>query len=110
MFVIDGVGQPSAADFTLATVMLRAAATVLRSRTRRGARRVPRADVLECRWWTGLAPPPEQLPRAFAERTGWHWQQMIATGDLASDADCEAAIDEAAMRAGWRARLFDWPG
>jgi hypothetical protein len=102
---IDGVGRPSAADFSVATTMLRAAAVVLRARSSRGRLPADRIGVLECRWWTVPPPPLDKLPQAFADRTGWHWQQLIAVSDSVSDDDCETAIDEAASRAGWPARL-----
>jgi hypothetical protein len=102
---IDGAGRPSAADFSVASTMLRAAAIVLRARSARGRLPADRIGVLECRWWTLPAPPLDELARAFADRTRWHWQQLIAVSDRVADDECEMAVDEAARRAGWPVRL-----
>jgi hypothetical protein len=104
-FAIDGAGRPTAADFALATTMLRAAASVLRSRTARQRLQADRIGVVECRWWTQQRLPVEEWPRAFADRTTWHWQQLIAVPDRVSDRECEEAVDDAARRAGWPAGL-----
>jgi hypothetical protein len=59
-----------------------------------------RPGVLECAWWTHPEPPSQDLASSFADRSTWHWQQMIEIPSEATDDDATAAIDEARARAG----------
>jgi hypothetical protein len=44
--------------------------------------------------------PPDELPKAFEDRSNWHWQQMIEVPEQASGEDVEAAIDETRRESG----------
>jgi hypothetical protein len=106
MLAIDGLGDPRAADFVFASKTLRIAADLVRLRVfrMRGVER--RVGVLECAWWTHPEPPSTDLATAFADRSAWHWQQMIEIPREATDEDVAAAIDEARARAGRPAPLL----
>jgi hypothetical protein len=105
MFAIDGLGDPHADDFVLASRTLRAAEKALRARlAREHSVKIPPA-ALECAWWTHPEPPSENLARAFADRSSWHWQQMVEIAALATDEDAAAAIDETRLSAGRPAPL-----
>jgi hypothetical protein len=43
---------------------------------------------------------PVELPTAFADRTNWHWRQLIELPGQAAETDALAAIDEARRGAG----------
>jgi hypothetical protein len=105
MFAIDGLGDPRAGDFVLASETLRAAGELLRARMARehGVKTGPAA--LECAWWTHPEPPSGDLAEAFADRKNWHWQQMLEIAPEATDDDAAAAIDEARTRSGRPAPL-----
>jgi len=106
MFAIDGLGDPRAADFLFASKTLRIAAELLRVRLAREYGVERRVGVLECAWWTHPEPPSQDLAQAFADRSTWHWQQMIEIPSEATDEDAAAAIDEARARAGRPAPLL----
>jgi hypothetical protein len=92
LFAMDGLGDPAGADFDAAIGTLHAVADLLRSRlhVERGLQtRIPPS---ECHWWMHPDPAPDDLPRLFEDRTGWHWQQMIEVPRLASQEDAEAVL------------------
>jgi hypothetical protein len=103
MLAIDGVGNPGVGAYRLATETLRTAAELLRLRLARTAG--ARAAIIECAWWVHPEPGREEMAAAFADRSAWHWQQMIEIPDRATDEDAEAAIDETRRRAGREAPL-----
>jgi hypothetical protein len=99
MFAIDGLGEPRASSFVIASETLRTADEQLRERVhRRTGRKVSHAD-LECAWWTHPEPPSQDLANSFADRSTWHWQQMIEIAPDATDEEAAAAIDETRARA-----------
>jgi hypothetical protein len=100
MLAIDGLGDPRAAAFVLASETLRIAAELLRARVARDHRVKTRPGALESAWWTHPEPPSQDLAREFADRSYWHWQQMIEVPPEATDEDAAASIDEARTRAG----------
>jgi len=100
-FAIDGVGEPTGADFWLATSELRAAIDVLLHRLRRaGMSTAARAGVVECRWLPPQSMPPAELPTAFRDRSRWRWRQMIELPARATEAQAGTAIEEARLGAG----------
>jgi hypothetical protein len=100
MFAIDGLGDPRMAGFVLASDTLRTADEALRARVQRDQGRKVAPGVLECAWWTHPEPPGQDLAVSFADRSNWHWQQMLEIPAHASDEDAAAAIDESRARAG----------
>ncbi|HEX5013259.1 MAG TPA: hypothetical protein VFV72_03795 [Candidatus Limnocylindrales bacterium] len=97
---IRGAGPRTAADFQLATTILRATAIVLRARVARDRFDTGRIGVLECLWWHPAALPPDEIQQSFDDRSTWQWQQMIAVPATASDDDAVDAIHESRRRAG----------
>ena len=94
MFAVDGLGDPRVSAFVLASNALRATEERVRARVQRATgRRVTAAD-LECAWWTHPEPAPEDLASSFADRSTWHWQQMIEIPPEATEEDAQASIDE----------------
>ena len=95
-FAIDGVGEPGASDYRLATSALRTAVDLLLHRLRQaGVETATRAGVVECGWLPPQPMSPAELPAAFRDRSGWHWRQMIELPGRATEAHAQAAIDEA---------------
>jgi hypothetical protein len=105
MLAIDGLGDPGATDFAFASQTLRTAGEHLRVRLAREYGLERRVGVLECAWWTHPEPPSQDVAEAFADRSTWHWQQMIAIPPEATDEDVEAAIEETRTRTGRAAPL-----
>jgi len=98
---IDGVGEPSASDFHLATSALRTAVDILGRRLRQARlATATRAGVVECAWSPPRPLPPAELPAAFEDRSKWHWCQLIELPAQATEAHALAAIDEARRGAG----------
>ena len=93
MFAIDGLGDPRTSGFVLASDTLRATDEALRARMQREHGRKVGAGVLECAWWTHPEPPSQDLAKSFADRSNWHWQQMLEIPAEAGDEDAQAAID-----------------
>jgi hypothetical protein len=106
MFAIDGIGSPGGADYRLASETLRTAAELLRGRVLKATGIETRIGVLECAWWVHPEPTPEELAAQFADRSSWHWQQMIEIPGVATEEEAAAAIDEARRRAGRAAPLL----
>lgn len=98
MFAIDGVGAPTGGDFPVASGTLRAVAELLRAHLHVKRGLDTRVGVLECAWWVHPEPPADEMANAFADRTNWHWQQMIEIPRQAADDDVEAAVDDARRR------------
>jgi hypothetical protein len=94
MFAIDGLGDPRMAGFVLASDTLRATEEQVRARVQRATGRKVEPAVLECAWWTHPEPPSQDLAVSFADRSTWHWQQMIEIPPEATDEDSQASIDE----------------
>jgi len=94
MFAVDGLGDPRVAAFVLASDALRATEERVRGHVQHATgRRIVAAD-LECAWWTHPEPPPEDLAASFADRSTWHWQQMIEIPPEATNEEAQASIDE----------------
>lgn len=100
MLAIDGVGGPDAEDYRFATETLRTVASHVRARLSRETGLETRLGVVECAWWLHPEPTPAEMAAAFADRSGWHWQQMIEIPRQATDEQAAAAIDEARASAG----------
>jgi len=94
LLAVDGIGEPTSAAFQLGTASLRATETILRSRRAGSRLDAARSAVFECAWWTHPELAPDEVEAAFADRSTWHWQQMIAVPDRATEADIDAAILE----------------
>ncbi|HJP88982.1 MAG TPA: GyrI-like domain-containing protein [Candidatus Limnocylindrales bacterium] len=99
LFAIDGLGAPIAADFRLASRTLRRVDEVLRS-VAAGRGDPVRHGFLEVAWWQHPEPGLDELVEAFADRTTWHWQQMIEVPAGATKAEAEAAIAAVQREAG----------
>ena len=93
MFAIDGLGDPRLAAFVLASDSLCGGGA--RPWTRPANNRPkdlaggPRVRVVDA-----SEPPSQDLAASFADRSTWHWQQMIEIPPEASDEDAQASIDE----------------
>ena len=98
---VDGLGEPGAADFRVATAALRTVADILLRRLRQaGNATATRIGVAECLWWPPQPLSPDDLPLAFSDRSSWHWRQLIELPVSATEAGALAAIDEARRVAG----------
>ena len=100
LFAIDGVGGPTAADFRFASDALRAVSEALRRRLRAAGAHDPGKPPIEVAWWTHPELPADAMADAFADRSSWHWQQIVEIPGRASDEDSAAAIDEVRRGAG----------
>ena len=100
LFAIDGFGSPSGTDFRLATETLRAVSDALRARLRSTRSGDPGKGSIEAVWWTHPEVPIEQMADTFADRSAWHWQQLIEVPRTAAEADATAAIDATRVHAG----------
>jgi hypothetical protein len=105
MLAIDGVGKPGVGAHRLAGETLRTAAEILRLRLAQSAGGGATSGIIECAWWVHPEPGRDQMASAFADRSAWHWQQMIEVPDRATDEAVAAAIDETRRRAGRKAPL-----
>ena len=106
MFAIDGLGDPRAPDFRLASDTLRAAEESLRTRLLHERRLRVQPSSLECAWWTHPEPPSQDLAASFADRSTWHWQQMIEIPQAATEEDAELARAAAIPPSGAHASLL----
>ena len=98
---VDGLGEPRAADFRVATAALRTVTDILLRRLRQaGNATATHIGVVECLWWPPQPLSPSELPTAFADRSTWHWRQLIELPSLATETGALAAIDEARRGAG----------
>jgi hypothetical protein len=99
LLAIGGVGSVVGADFKMASGVLRVIATDIRSRLRRDQSASSQIGELESVWWTNGVEPAD-ISTTWADRSDWHWQQMIEIPSAAPDAIVGAAIDEARRNAG----------
>ena len=101
LLAIDGIGEPGASDFRLATSALRTAAGRLSVTLRRehffGA---TQPAVLESCWWPSVSVPLAELPAAFTDRSTWHWRQMIEVPSAVEEGVVQSALEEASRRSG----------
>ena len=102
---VDGIGQPGAAGYESAATMLRAAAVTLRARIARNRYDTGRIGVLECIWWPRDDVDAGDIPHAFSDRSTWHWRQLVAIPDRASEDDAADAVTAASERAAWSDQL-----
>ena len=100
MLVIGGAGHRHAADFRLATTVLRTVDDQLRADLRRIGVIVPKA-ISEIAWQIPAGWSTSEISQAFGEPTRWQWRQMVEVPKSAPDGAAEAAID-AVRRAGGR--------
>jgi len=100
MFAIDGLGDPRAAAFVVASQTLRTTAELLRARVHQRTGHKASPPDLECAWWTHPEPPSQDLASSFVDRSTWHWQQMIEIDPEATDDEAAAAIEEAQRQTG----------
>ena len=100
LIAIDGVGGPGGADHRLASEALRTAGRALRQRLSTEHGITARPAILETAWWMHPELPPDELPKAFEDRSSWHWQQMVEVPDGGTSEDVDAAIDETRREAG----------
>ena len=89
-----------AADFRLATTVLRTVDDQLRADLRRIGVIVPKA-ISEIAWQIPAGWSTSEISQAFGEPTRWQWRQMVEVPKSAPDGAAEAAID-AVRRAGGR--------
>ena len=94
MFAIDGLGDPRLPAFVLASDSLRAVDERVRASVQKATGRRIDPAVLESAWWTHPEPPSQDLAASFADRSTWHWQQMIEIPPEVSDEDAQRSIDE----------------
>jgi hypothetical protein len=90
---IEGRGHPRAADYELATEILREVERTLRGRLPGGRIYGPAKAVLEVTWRLPLDASPEQAATSFADLEKRHWRQLIELPVAANDEDATAAID-----------------
>jgi hypothetical protein len=100
LLAIDGVGDPRGNDFRHATTILRSVGERLRVRVPRDRTNDAPGGGLEVAWWIHPEVPPDEMAASFADRSSWHWQQMLEVPHFATDADAMAVIDEARTAAG----------
>ena len=86
---IDGVGGPMSADYDIAGSVLRATLAECERLVRRERLAGPtRRVVAETLWW----PAGDATPDGFADRSEWHWRQMLEIPDEASVGQIAKAI------------------
>jgi hypothetical protein len=102
---IESRGHPRAADFELATRILREVERTLRGRLPSGRIYGSAKAVLEVAWRVPLDGSPEQAAIAFADLDKRRWRQMIELPAAASDEDAIEAIDATRRRAARSAPL-----
>jgi hypothetical protein len=82
---IDGSGPAAATDFRLATDSLATVHGELARVSARGAIiRAIQQDVRETLWWPPEGVDDQDIPAGFADRTHWHWRQLV---EVASGVD-----------------------
>jgi hypothetical protein len=94
LLAIDGVGEPTASGFRLASEALRAVSEALRHRLRASHAGDPGKAAIEAAWWTHPEVPPAAMADQFPDRAAWHWQQLIEVPGRATEEDVAAAIEE----------------
>ena len=92
-FAIDGVGGPRSTDYDIAGSVLRATLAECERLVRRERFAGPtRRVVAETLWWPAGGAPAEASPDGFANRSEWHWRQLLEIPDEANDAQIADAI------------------
>ena len=112
VLAIDGVGGPAGADYRFASDVLHDVSDALARRLRRLGWKGARPGTLETAWWVHPELPDDAMAAAFADRTTWHWQQMVEVPATATAEDVDAAIDETRLAAGRPTplvRVVDFP-
>lgn len=100
LFAIDGLGPPAAAGYRLASTALRRAASAAAVPLVHAGVAPPVRPAAEALWWPDRDIPPDELVASFADRRRWHWRQVIAIPDGASDEAADEAIDAVRADAG----------
>ena len=100
MLAIDCFGPQAAYDYRFATDVLRKVGEMLRKRVLHELSVDTRVGVIESVWWIHPEMTGDEMAARFADRSDWHWQQMIEVPHAATDTDAEASIDDARGQAG----------
>jgi hypothetical protein len=105
-YAIDGMGEPSAADFRLATSALRIVGEILlRCLRQAGVVTATHVGVAECAWWPPEPLAPAELAAALGDRSAWHWRQLLELPSRAPESQAVEAIDDARRDAGRQVAL-----
>lgn len=99
LLLIEGAGLAGAADFRMATDVLRAVDATVRARLRRDRFTDGPKTVLEIVWQTAAMSPVE-LIESFSERKPLGWRQMLELPRAATAALVDEAIQETRRSAG----------
>jgi hypothetical protein len=99
LLVIDGAGLPGAADFRMATAVLRTVEATIRARLRRDRFAEGPKAILEIVWGTAALSPAETL-KAFEERRPLGWRQMLELPRAATNVAANEAIERTRQEAG----------
>jgi hypothetical protein len=103
-FAIDGIGDSLSAEFEMAASEL--------SATLHECERLVRLErfhgsslraVAETLWWPPSEVNARRVPRGFADRSNWHWRQLLEIPDAATEAQIADAL---AIGRGGLARQF----
>lgn len=94
LLAINGAGPRSAADFRLATTLLRTVGEVVRRMLLRERRAEPVRSLLEVTWPIEPGLTVDEVVEALSSPTP-SWRQMIELPQTATDSMAVAAIDEA---------------
>lgn len=98
-FAIDGVGGPMSADFDVAGSALRATLADCERLIRRERFPGPtRRAVAETLWWPPADAAVRGMPDGFADRSRWHWRQLLEIPDAARDAHVAEAMGRGLVR------------
>jgi hypothetical protein len=100
LLVIDGAGHPGAADFRMATTVLRTVHEALRATLRRDRFVDEPKSIVEIGWLTEAQWSLDEIIKAFAERETLHWRQMIELPRAATAAAADQAIQETRRQGG----------
>lgn len=100
LLVIDGVGHSHAADFRLATTVLRTVDGLLRLRLRRERVVDGPKSALEVGWQIESGWSTAEIVEAFTNGAPRHWRQMVELPRAATAATAAGAIDEARRQGG----------
>ena len=100
LLVIEGVGQLGAADFRLASGVLRGVHDRVRASLRHDRFDDGPKAIMEVAWPTDAHVSLDDLARALSRHEPLHWRQMIELPRLATTAAAEAAILETRLEGG----------
>lgn len=95
LLAIDGIGRPGAADFRLASSLLRTVEDIVRARLRHDHIVDMPRPILEVVWRADSGSTTDGLVTAVTERAPWPWRQVVEPPRTATDAMLVDAIDEA---------------